>query len=740
MVRKPLPLNLIVICILLLQLVVCPVNTLGNVKQGITIEQAIQLVKDNFGVPESYSQLSTGENEYSNRTTYSLSWNSDQAPYGSFQAEVDAISGEILSINQWNESKTSSFKLPVLSSEDASKIASELVTKLTGKHLPEMQLIKEKQQVYVFNDSQPFTYNYRWMRVVNGIPFPENGVAMRVSGEDGRVISYYYNWTENLVFPSASKIIPAEKARQVFTATPMLELQYFLPPIPNPQTKEEQRVLLVYQLTNNYFGGAIDALTGKPLTLDKPILASSSLSSPAKAGGSLSAAPVPEARLKISAFEDNTPISESPADQDSINPSDYQITQKEAVEIVKKAVTIPKDFILRNSNLNPDWYNPNEQVWDLHWNTDSYDTGDQRFLSARVNAQTGDLVSFNLSYGLSTNDKAKPVSRRDAQRIAEDFLKRIQPENFKLVKLEGENFYQGKMSPNTQLFSYVRLVNGIPVSHNGIFLTVDTKAKQVTNYEMNWSNQEFPSSADVLSLDKVIEQFLEIRPLALKYMLIFDPSGPQQVRLVYQANSYYDLELPVLLDAKTGNPLDWLGNPQAQWFKANTYTDIEGNYAEKEISLLGLTGAFGEYGDKFCPGEKITTGALMRAMLTAEAGNWDRVISDEEVLNVAKERGWLLEDGKLEQELSRENLCKIMIRVLNMEDSAQVKGIYGVPFSDASDINPDSMGYIALAWGLGIIKIDQNIFSPNQGATRAEAAYALVHAYTVGRQMKSYLR
>lgn len=719
-------------------MVAYPVNALGNVKQGITIEQAIQLVKDNFEVPESYSQLSTEYKEYSDRTTYSLNWNSDQAPYGSFQAEVDAISGEILSINQWNESQTSSFKLPVLSSEDASKIALDLMTKLAGHHLPEMQLAKEKQQVYVFNDSQPFTYNYRWTRMVNGITFPENGVAMRVSGEDGRIISYNYNWTENLVFPSASKIISLEKARQVFTATPMLELEYFLPPILNPQAQEEQQVLLVYQLTKNYFGGAIDALTGKPLTLDKPVFASTTI--PAETDSSLSAASIAESRLKISAFEDNTPISVSPADQDSSNPSDHQITQKEAVEIVKKAVTIPKDFILRNSNLNPDWQNPNEQVWDLNWNTDSYESGDQRFLSARVNAQTGDLVSFNLSYGLSAKNQAKPVNRRDAQRIAEDFLKRIQPEHFEMVKPEAENPYDGKMPPNTQLFSYVRLVDGIPVSSNGIILAVDTVAKQVTNYEMNWSNQEFPIAADVLSLDRAAEQFLQICPLALKYTVVFEPGGQLQVRLVYQANSNYDLDLPVFLDAKTGNSMDWLGNPQAQWFKANTYTDIEGIYAEKEISTLGLTGAFGEYGDKFCPGEKITTGALMRAMLTAEAGNWDRTIGDEDVLKVAKERGWLLEDAKLEQELSREDLCKVMIRLLNMETSAQVQGIYGVPFSDASVINPDSMGYIALAWGLGIIKIDQNTFSPNQKATRAEAAYALVHAYTVGRQMKSYLR
>jgi len=45
--------------------------------------------------------------------------------------------------------------------------------------------------------------------------------------------------------------------------------------------------------------------------------------------------------------------------------------------------------------------------------------------------------------------------------------------------------------------------------------------------------------------------------------------------------------------------------------------------------------------------------------------------------------------------------------VLKIKPSAQVKGIYVVPFTDANMTQPDSLGYIALAWGLGILKIDQ---------------------------------
>ncbi|WP_312038914.1 YcdB/YcdC domain-containing protein [Desulfosporosinus shakirovi] len=726
-----------IVCMLLIQMLVYPVNALGSEKSIITVEQAVQTVKDNFSIPENYTQLNTGYNEYNNRATYSLNWHTAEQPGGSFNAEVDAISGEILNISQWNEELKPSFKLPVLSSEDTLKIATDLVAKLIGKHQSEMQLVTDKQQVFLLNNSQPFTYNYRWIRIVNGVPFPENGVNVSVSGEDGRVINYNYNWTQDLIFPVASNIVSPEKARQVFTDTPMLELQYFLPPVMNPQTREPQRILLVYQLTKKYYGGAVDALTGKPVTLNKPVL----VYKPANSAGGISAsvAVSTASAAKILTTKSAYVVTEPLDNQDTLEDS-QQISQSEAVEIVKKMVTIPKNFVLRNSSLNPDWQNPTEQVWDLQWNTESSDTGEQRYLSARVNARTGDLVGFNRSYGSNQDNKSKPLNRKDSQKIADDFLKSTQPERFELVKVESEDFYGGKMPPNIQIFNYVRFVNGIPVSRNGMYLLVDTVAKQVVNYEMNWNNQEFPDSLNALSLNEITERFLKISPLALRYSLIFYPDGQAEIRLVYQPKLDYDMYVPTVLDAKTGDPMDWYGRPQSQWSRAITYLDIQGNYAEKEIGIMGLTGAFGEYGEHFRPEEKITVGSLLRAMLTAEGNYRDRVLSDGEVLEIAEDRGWLAEDVKLESELSREGLFEIMIRFINMEPSAKVKGIYSVPFIDADTINQDSLGYIALAWGLGILKVEENTLHPNQAATRAEAAYALVHAYTVERPVINYMR
>ncbi len=721
--------NVVVIFMLLIQLVVYPTSALGSEKAKITVEQAIQVVKDNFSIPEKYSHLSTGYNEFNNRATYSLNWNAVEEPGGSFNAEVDATTGEIMNINRWENSNRPSFRLPVLSKEDAMKIASDMVSKLASKHQSEMQLINDNQQVFALNNSQPFIYNFRWVRIVNGIPFPGNGVNVSVSGDKGQVMNYYNNWTEGLEFPAASNVISPEAARQVFTDTPMLELQYFLPPIMNPQAQEPQRVLLVYQLSNKYYGGAVDALSGKPLTIDtqggnnygvgaeNSVKATTAMTSAIITTEAVSPVPVPGPAQPSIGQEvpENTP----------------RISQSEAVDIVKKMIKIPKNLTLQHSSLSPDWQNPSEQVWDIQWNGEYSNFGEQRHLSARVNAMNGDFIGFNQFPSVNSDDKSKPITRKSAQILADNFLKRVQPEKFELIKLEPENIYNGKMPPNIQMFSYVRFVNGIPVSRNGMTITIDAVAKQVTNYEMNWSNLEFPSASDVLPLNQATEKFLKIRPLELNYSLIFIQNEQQELRLVYQPNTDYFTYTPSMIDAKNGDPMDWYGKSQSQWSKSHNFTDIQGHFAEKEIGIMGLTGAFGEYGETFRPDENITVGSLMRAMLTAEGNNRDRVLEDKDVLKLIKERGW--DDGnlKLESELNREDLSKIMIRLINMEPSAKVKGIYAVPFADADKIQADSLGYIALAWGLGILKIDDNTLHPEQTVTRAEAAYALVHAYAL---------
>lgn len=686
------------------------VSTLGKLE--ISAEQAAQIVKDNFIIPTKYTQMSTGYNDYNNTGTYTLNWNADDQSEGSFNAEVDATTGEIINVNQWDGPFQAAFKLPVLSEEEAEQIAANLIGKLVGKHQTEMRLVKDEPQNFRLSDGQPFTYDFHWIRIVNGIEFPGNGVNVGVSGVDGSIRNYNFNWTRNLVFPEAKNVISLEKARQIFMNTPMIELQYYIPQSIKPQSQEVQRVLLVYQISNCYSGGAINALTGKPVTLDPQ----------EGTYRTMSAVSTVSSDLLTDAASSGTNVLSQAISKTN------RISRDDAVDIVKKMVDIPSDLVVHSSNLSPDWQNPNDQVWNLDWSSQP-DTTEFRFINARVNAITGDFIGFGMSGPTNSGDKSNPLSRESAGQLAEDFLRHVQADRFKLVKLDAGSFSGGEMPSNIQGFHFVRMVNGLPVTGNGMDIAVDTVAKQVTNYNLNWSEINFPSPSNLISLNQATERFLQARPLALNYSLIYHQNGQQEVQLVYQTNPDNSMFIPGMLDAQTGELVDWYGKPQSQNALSHHYKDIRGNFAEKEISIMGLTGALGEYGDTFHPDEKITVGSLLRAILTAEGNGRDGVLSDNDLLKIAKDRHWIQDDMILDSDLNRANLSKLMIRLINMESSAQIKGIYAVPFNDAMTIQPDSLGYMALAWGLGILKIDGNNVLPDKIVTRAEAAYAIVHTY-----------
>ncbi|APC09151.1 S-layer homology domain-containing protein [Neomoorella thermoacetica] len=54
-----------------------------------------------------------------------------------------------------------------------------------------------------------------------------------------------------------------------------------------------------------------------------------------------------------------------------------------------------------------------------------------------------------------------------------------------------------------------------------------------------------------------------------------------------------------------------------------------------------------------------------------------------------------------------------------------------MPYTDAGSLSSDSLGYVALSWGPGILKGNGSTFAPGHQVTRAEAAAALVRTLAV---------
>lgn len=698
------------------------------IKAEISLEQAIALVKQNFEVPKEFTQFTSGYNSYNNRQSWSLNWTKPDQNGGNFSAQVDVNSGEILNMNVWkNPSQPESgFNVPKVSYAEAQEMAQTLVNKMLPTRLGELQRVQDDSRVIPLSNYGPISYSFQWKRVVNGIPFPSNSVNVQINGSDGQVTSYNVNWSQDS-FPSSQSVIGNAKARQAFTEHKMLELQYFVAPMIRPlSTNTKVNARLVFQLSPTSGNGAIDAITGEPLKLENgQWLAGDDMASYDRGGyGGAAKGSVQQPVL-------------TPEEQNEVEKNSKVITQEQAIDAAKKWVTIPATLTLRNANLGVDGGYAQNRVWSLDWSSDQPVKDGPQYVYARVDAVTGELLAFNTSPQLkSESDKPTPMDRAAAQKLVEEFLKKIQPQHFQEVKLVEDQIGASKGYPEASMqnFNYQRVVNGVLFPNNGMTVMIDAASKTITNYNLNWWDADFQAPSEAMVQNNAEETFLNARPLGLKYVQMYKNGGLGEIRLVYQPSLDNVLARSNVMDAKTGQFLDWQGQALGDLPRPYYPKDIVGNFAEKEISLLAQAGIFGENGDQFKPGDPLTVTSILKAMIIAKNGAWENTnLKDDQVLQKAKELGWWKEELAPTAGVNRELMSKLLVRILNLESIAQIPGMFQSPYTDVKAENSSSLGYVALVKGLGLMKVDGANFEPSQVMTRAEGAYALVKTLEVKR-------
>lgn len=692
----------------------------------ITLEKAIQIVKTNFDVPSVYTDFNSSYNTYDNRQAWSLRWNGLSGSPGEFSAEVNALNGDILSINYWkNDDRLSnSGVLPTITKANAQEISDKLLTRLLGERAGQLRLVPSDQAVVPINNNSSANYSLQYQRLLNDIPFLSNGVNVQVSCTDGHITSYNLNWSE-VKAPEVKGLIEVSQAEQAFAVSSPFKLKYWTPAFYRPLAAgQKQDAKLVYQLTGQS-GGAIDAFTGEPLQLDE----GERLLTDFYGNGSMGSA---KAELIGSIAKENQVL--TPQEQQEVESTAKLLKQDEAIAAVQRWIGIPDNLTLRSANLSTDWRSTEKRIWNFDWNYSGTEKEAEKpqYLSARVSATTGELLNFNSSYPQNGNDKGA-FDWATVQMVAEEFLQRVQPEKFSQVSLDSESNLNQKMGPepwNIQRLSYHRVANGVDFPDNGMTINVDPVSGIVTGYDLNWSESNLPSVSDILTKDKCVESFLKVRPLTLTYVRIYSNGVLGNLRLVYIPLDH-DRGMPLSnnLDAKSGELLDYLGQPLEKGPKPYSFSDLIGVNGAPELAALGQAGLFGDFGNSFKPQDKMGIASLLRAMYLSQFGlGGNTSLTEGEVMTKAKEQGWLKEDLQPGDTVNRELLAKVLIRYIHLNKLAELKDIYQVKFQDAAQINPDALGFIALANSTGILKVEGQMLVPGESVSRAEAAVALFRA------------
>jgi hypothetical protein len=212
-----------------------------------------------------------------------------------------------------------------------------------------------------------------------------------------------------------------------------------------------------------------------------------------------------------------------------------------------------------------------------------------------------------------------------------------------------------------------------------------------------------------------------------------DGAGNLKMVLVYQPIQKPNLTVAEMIDANSGQALDWSGSVVKELPRAAQFKDTVGDASEKDIRWLGMLGMFREYGDAFHPSEKATVGSLVRSMLVMRSGvEQTAQMSDDQVLDQAKTLGWIKEDTKLSAPITRTGIARLMVRYLGLDYMAQVPGLYQVPYKDLTKAASAVQGYASITHGLGIMLGDgSQSFRPQETVTRSQAAAILARTLRV---------
>lgn len=703
--------SIITLSALLLSLLLTgPVAAAEN--NRVELKEAIEIAKNafdfdtaNYDFNSSYSETMNG------RKLWFLNWSSISGNGSGISVSVDAETGEVVNMSQWESTIAPQRKIPKYTRDEALKIAEALIKKLHPDKLGSIKLVDQDRNYLLRSIYLNDSYYFYFIRQINGIDFQDNGIQVQVDKNTLKVKYFNLDWDKAVPIPDSKKAISKDAAKKIFAEKLGLELAYQMI-YPNPAG--DPRLILAYiQKNANH---PIDAITGEIIT--QPYYGPVYAGQDGYAMGSVSAV-----KYEL-----------TPQEQKEVADSGKFISKEKAMEALMKYVTVDSKFKLDNSYLYSGMNNENA-TWSFSWSYNDPEKNIYNYIYGSVDAVTGEVKSFNIS---SSEDQYKPgttpkYTKEQCREIAEKFLKEIQPEKFKNSEYR-EQYYEIYMPErNVVNYSmyYIRKENGIAAPFNNLNVIVNSYTGKVTGFSMVWNNIEFPDAKGVISLDEAYKVLYAKHDLALKYIRIYDymlNNGNSVIKLAYMLDNYYGM-----IDAKSGQFIDYNGNPVVDGKKVE-FTDIDGHKYEKDIKLLAELGIIDSAESKFNPDEPILQKDFVKLLMkaaqpdyypipyaTSDGSEYDRYYESAIAQNILARK-----DKNPDAKVTRMEAAKMMVKALGVGFIADLGSIFKLDVKDSAGITPENKGYAAIAAALGLVDVSGGSFEQGHILTRGETAGMLV--------------
>lgn len=414
-----------------------------------------------------------------------------------------------------------------------------------------------------------YLHLFTWVRQHNGVPVRDSIVQVGLDRSTLDLVLYTDTLLDNVKFDSNIPDITAAQAMEQWLAHIEPELAYY--PVESmgmgiPYRQNSPTMKLVYQ-----FGAArrpIDAYTGE--------------------------------------FTDRDPLSEAlnqkprplgPGTLPAFTPSALPLTDAAARELGAKLLGLP-------AGSEPEMRaEPENDRIHLSWDPSFSGVGQSVALERatgvpfygwrRDERHMKNMKELEAQAAASGAEPAAPPpvtreqeeqARQVALALVDQYFAPIRSQ-LRLLPVSGQSF----LDPLQQRqFTFVRYVNGVRVSQDGLYVTVDLASMQWQEFHREWTGVAFPPVESILTPDAVLARYLEGRTPRLVYQPRFPETvdyerGPrfQEAGLVYELAGNAESGL---VDAHTGEALDWAGEPLGALDRAAA--SIRGHWAEGALRYL----------------------------------------------------------------------------------------------------------------------------------------------------------
>ncbi len=329
-----------------------------------------------------------------------------------------------------------------------------------------------------------------------------------------------------------------------------------------------------------------------------------------------------------------------------------KITLEQAIAVAKQFVRVPEEF----KNFQPGYSEGEGQgvFWNLQWSGEP----DSGSISARVNAETGELWGMDqwrpvppgtIRHGLPG------LSRAQAQEKALEFLQAALPNYVNNLKVNPDDAadipYYNLRERTTPVyyFNFVRVVNGVPFLENSASVGVNGDTGEIQSFNFNWdSKAKFPESQGLITIEQATALWRKNAGVRLIYYRTGLNEKDAQIRLVYEPKTRN-----MMIDAGTGEILKSEDDADYYW-----YERVGSGGAEKMAMLESVP---------LTPAEQ----AAMAEM--------EKLISKDKALAIARGEieipaGYKLESANLQQEyISGQKVWNFFWRSKDDEGSLNVR-------------------------------------------------------------------